>query len=639
MLNSLRGGIKSLPVKILLGALIASFAAWGVGDPIRSGLGNSAAKVGDKRISGQELTAQFNRIFRDYQAQSQGALDQNTAIRGGLHRQALDGLIAQAVWAEYFEDIGVRGTDLQVREAIRSNPSFQGPNGVFDQIGFEQVLANNNITEDWLVEVTRGDLARQQFFDSVNANESIPGDIAKRFYEFRKQERTAKLVTLRASAINDIAPADEETLRAFHSENGTRFMSPEYRGINLAVIDVERFRDGPEIAEDEIAARYELRIAEFTSPELRNVLSAVLPDNAAAEDLFSRAQNGESFEAVATELTGLAVSDLDQGDLAFEDVAQDYGDVAAFEVFDIGEGDVSVPIETSFGWTVFQVASVTTGVSKSLDEVRQQIIDDLREEAALDRLYDFTDTIQDGLASGMTFSDLAEQHALQTASVAAVSRTGLTPDESLVETEPSLQPYLASAFLQSPDDEIFLQEGGADNSFYLLEVTDVIESDVIPFEDVQEDVRTSWLLEARLSAAEESAAQLVARLNAGARMEDIASEQNLDVITSPQIRRDEIGFSQEIAAGVAQAIFDLREDQATMVRAADGDGFIVTQLASVSDGEAVEGEEAYRALQAQLSREITNDLLEVYFRGVRDDLGVEINEPLLDTLFVIQDGS
>ena len=47
MLNALRKSVKTLPMKILLGVLVAAFALWGIGDIFSFRLSDRVAQVGD----------------------------------------------------------------------------------------------------------------------------------------------------------------------------------------------------------------------------------------------------------------------------------------------------------------------------------------------------------------------------------------------------------------------------------------------------------------------------------------------------------------------------------------------------------------------------------------------------------------
>ena len=61
MLHFLRKSVKSLPAKILIGLLVASFAFWGIGDIFSFRLDTKVAKVGDTEITAQSFADALRR--------------------------------------------------------------------------------------------------------------------------------------------------------------------------------------------------------------------------------------------------------------------------------------------------------------------------------------------------------------------------------------------------------------------------------------------------------------------------------------------------------------------------------------------------------------------------------------------------
>ena len=61
MLNALRNSAGTWVVKVFLGLLVLSFAAWGIGDIFRLQPDAAVVKVGDTEITGYEFLNDFNR--------------------------------------------------------------------------------------------------------------------------------------------------------------------------------------------------------------------------------------------------------------------------------------------------------------------------------------------------------------------------------------------------------------------------------------------------------------------------------------------------------------------------------------------------------------------------------------------------
>ena len=68
MLDTLRRGTGSWLVKILLGLLVLSFAAWGIGDVFSGGGDTSVATVGETKITPNEYQDAFQSRVRQMSA-------------------------------------------------------------------------------------------------------------------------------------------------------------------------------------------------------------------------------------------------------------------------------------------------------------------------------------------------------------------------------------------------------------------------------------------------------------------------------------------------------------------------------------------------------------------------------------------
>ncbi|MGH7091235.1 MAG: SurA N-terminal domain-containing protein, partial [Stellaceae bacterium] len=99
MLQAIRSQATSFVVKILFGALIVSFAVWGIGDIFRDN-GNTdttVATVGGQDIGmqqvSQQVQAQLNRLRQVFG----NDIDIGQAKKLGVVDQALDGLVASTL--------------------------------------------------------------------------------------------------------------------------------------------------------------------------------------------------------------------------------------------------------------------------------------------------------------------------------------------------------------------------------------------------------------------------------------------------------------------------------------------------------------------------------------------------------------
>ena len=89
MAESIGTKIRNVLVGILIGFLVIGFAIWGVSDVFTPSVSNSAATLGDEKISLQEFDDAMRRELQARAQDSGRALTNQEAYTAGVHTQVL----------------------------------------------------------------------------------------------------------------------------------------------------------------------------------------------------------------------------------------------------------------------------------------------------------------------------------------------------------------------------------------------------------------------------------------------------------------------------------------------------------------------------------------------------------------------
>lgn len=391
MLKTMRRNVKSLkPVLWLVVAtfIVAIFAIWGGG--ARQGEANGTGtlvRVGGERISSDEyfqaLRSRLEAIERQF-----GDLNANLIQQLGVPQQTLEQLVSQRLLLQIAADMGLRATDTEVRERIKSYPAFQ-QDGRF--VGFEdykRVLDYNRIP---LAEFERGlrrDVVLAKAVGVLTAGLFVTDDEV--WQNYRKQNDTAKIEYLVAeTAKSEIAgePTEAE-LRARFDGNPGAYRIPEKRSADYVVLKAEDLKKEVAVKDAEIEKYYRDNPAQFQEPEKAQVSRIWLPfteaDKAAvlarAEDVRKRAAEGADFAALAREF-----SKDDKASAGGDWGLYDWRSLTAPETAAAGAldaGGVSAVVETETGAAVFKVTDKAPAVDRPLAEVSATIKGILEDQKA-----------------------------------------------------------------------------------------------------------------------------------------------------------------------------------------------------------------------------------------------------------------
>lgn len=633
MLLKLRGGLNSVLVTILLSVLILAFAIWGIGPGILQGANDVVADVDGVEVPTTEYVNAVQNRIAQIQTQVPGIGDTQTIIQSfGIDRQVLSEMVRDARIAAHTRDVGLVAGNKQIAKEISSVEAFQ-LGGAFAPDIFRQVLASQGMTEASFYERVRQAVKRQQLFTVLGSPGFDQNAYAKALYTHRNERRWAQIMSIRVDDVPFKKEATEDELLADWEAEKAAYETPERRSYRYIYVTPQLYIDGVEITEEAVLSAYEDSEADYVQPELRTVLQVNVSDEATANAIRDRVIAGEAFVDVAAELSSFSADEIDLGDLSKDDVAQDYGDDAADIVFSLDTGGVSDPVEALIGFSLYAVSSITPAVATPLEMVRGEIEASLREELAIDAMYDALPDIQDAVLDLGDLEQVAERTGLTLASVTAVTSTGIDRDgQSTVRSQEDANLVTAAfqAELGDPEDIVDIDPEDRTKGAYVLEVTEIIEPTDPPFEDVRAEVLSSWTQKQKLLAAGALADEARARIDAGEDFDVVAAELNLVALEVKNAAR-EGGDDGQLAPTIRRLIFDLSVGEAGVERSTDG--YAVIKLNDIIPGDAAANAAGVTEILEELKQGFDTDIVEQYQAWLIKEYPANINAPVVDQLF------
>ena len=628
MLNALRQSAGSWVVKIFLGLLVLSFAAWGIGDIFRVRPDAAVATIGDVDITGYEFLNDFNREMRRMQASLGPRFDTEQARRLGLVNRVLQQSITRALYDQEVEDLELTMSDEDIAAWIRNAPAFKNSFGRFDQLRFEQVLRQNGFTEQSYVAVSRRDLSREQLINSVVGGARAPKAMVRALFDYQQERRRFEVLNLSHAAIGGVAEPNDGDLAQYYEANKDSFYAPEYRGLTFITMRPDDLAGEILVDEAELRELYEARLNEFTTRASREVEQIVVQEEAIAQQVVGRLREGGDFLAVARKLADMDADAVKLGEVVEADLPEE----AAKVVFALAEGEISGEVETALGWHVFRVVKAQQGGSKTFEEVRETLVKDLKLEKALDAMFELANKVEDEFAGGSSATEVAEALRLTHGRIAAVDRTGRNRDGEPVDSLPKAPEFLETAFSAEPGDDPELKESD-DGSYYLVQVDKVFESAVRPLAEVRDDVRQAVASQRRAEAAAKRAAELAERARGGAALAELATAAGAAYSKTEAINRNQAASDNQLGAELVEQAFRLTANGVAEGPAQSGDSHSVVRLLAVERTDPAEQPELLGRLDEFLRGGIADDVLSQYRDALQGKYDVEINDGIIDSLF------
>ncbi|MBW6399895.1 peptidyl-prolyl cis-trans isomerase [Roseomonas sp. HJA6] len=625
MLTAMRRLAGTWPARLLFLLLLASFLVWGIEDIVRNfGRDTAVARVGDESIELPEAQAAARREMARIARQLGNRFEPNEDIRRAVAATALERLIAQYALRNEANHLGLAAPAPVVRDAVFAIPGLRGADGSFSRLVFDSFLRNNDLSEAQFLRVMSDEVLREQLSGAIRSGAAAPQAMSGPLLAWAFERRSAEVVQIARAAMPEPEAPTEAQLRRFQENNAPRFSAPEYREAAVLVLNAETLASEVQVDDAALQAAYDARRAQFDTPEKRIIYQAVVPQEAQARAIAEAWRGGADLAAIEAQARADDGGAADLGPLERSQMPHAAVRDAAFAA---PQGGVTDPIQSPFGWHVIRVERIEPAVTRTFEQVRDQLRQELAHERALDLAYERANRVEDALAGGAGLAEAAERFGL-TLATATLSATGQDQEgqpATLPVPEAQRPELLRAIFAARPGDPPRMSEMG--DAFVAIEIRQVIAPALRPFEAVESAVRDAWVVDARRREAEERAAALMAAVRGGKTMEEAATEAGLTVQAFGPFSRDP-ALAGELPRELVAPIFELKVGEVTM--APTQAGFAVARLTAITPFDATSDEAAIGRVRAEVEQQMQDELEEQFARAIRDRANVRINSQVLD---------
>lgn len=623
MLTTIRGKAKSWIVKVLFGFLIIAFAAWGIGDIFaRRGLSKPVLQVGDLQYTREEFNRDLRRRLQQFQQQGLNLNAQQFAALGGVD-QILSQATSRLLLSQYADRLDLAIPQNVAIAEIQSNSAFHNQAGQFDREQFLAVLSQNGLSEAGYVELVRNELRQQQLMGPTFAGISPPPALNDRIYAYLRETRSAELLIIRDASMTDVRDPDQAALEKFYKDSIAEYQRPEYRAFIALHLKAEDFAKDVTIPDDQLRTEFESRKAEFSTPETRAIEQVVLQDQAKADAIVAAVKGGKSFIDAVKDTTGGAPVDL--GDVTKDKLPADIAE----QSFALPADGVSDPLKSAFGLHVVHVKSVTPGLTKTFDDVKDQLRRELALSQAGDAMVSVVNQLDDTLAGGASLEDAAQQLHLGVQKFDAVDSAGKGRDGK----DLGIVPEILQLAQQTESGMTSLVSTLSDGSYAVVQVTSVTPAEAKPLAEVAEQVKQDWLTKARRDAADAKAKELADRSKAG----DLAAmgkEIGLELKVTAPFARSDGDPANGIDPALAQKLFTLKLGEAATGRTSDGT--VVARVSDIIPAKPEANKDQVAELSKQLTQALRNDLHAEFLVALSQSIKIERNNDVIDDMIAAE---
>lgn len=634
MLDYMRKNAGSWVIRFILFGIVITFAFWGVG-----GFGpetNIVMTIDKVKVPYNEYNDIYNALYESYRNvydQLDAAVIAELDIRG----QALEALKERYLLLESARRLNITATEEEVLSEITGNGLFFEA-GAFSPRLYQAFLDLNRLTRESYETSLAKDLVIRKVTDLIKLSAVVtPQEVQDNLNLISRRIAVDGLVLDPNRFVRDVPAPSEEDLLDYYEDNAEYYRLPERFTQAVVILDREEMVDRVDVTSEEIEDWYDDRNFEYLEPasfKLRHILFA-LPENAGvdsiteirslAQQVAQDIQDGlTSFEEAARQWSDDGETAASGGVLGF--MSEDELDQAILDVsISLEDGDISEPVPTQRGFELFSVMDRRQERQIPLDEVRDSIEAQIREEKTLDTALDLADDLIERVESSET---MTLQEAAQESELAVVITPPFSRDQlpGTVELPAGL---LRSAFDLEENELGDIYEEGS--RIYLSQVIRRTESYIPEFEDVREPLEGGLLIKRALDKAYVKGEQIAEQISEGSSLRDIARELGIPVrTTSPFTILDrslpELGGPENL---VREAFTIAEPGGAVLVEGDQYHYLLVLREVLPPDTEFVESQRA--VVEEAIRKQREQDILYSHIQKLKEELGdkIVVNEQFL----------
>ena len=627
MLTTLRNSSKNSILKIIFGTLltilIISFGMWGTEDLVGvTQKQSSVATVGKIDISSREFYSLYSRQTEEIRKLLGSSLDIKKSREFGYVDRALSSLINRALFNNEASELGLSVSDINVRDKILRDDAFKDDLGQFSELVFRQLISESGYTEDSYVEGTRQDLAREQMVETISSSLIIPNIIRDKLGEYNLQERSVDYITIKVEDEKIEKPNDDQILK-FYNENKENFMSKEFRDANTLLLDAKEYAKKSTVTDEEIRLLYEERKELLVEPAQR-YLHQIIVDSEDKAKSIKKKLNFRNFSAIADKEAGLSEDDINLGWNTKNELPDEIIDAT----FELKKGDISSPIQSSFGWHILKVIDLKNRKEIKYSEIKDKFKAEILLEKGKEAVFDLQDELEDLLASGNNFQEISKLLDVKMIIANNIGADGNDINGKEVE-EYNDERILRTVFSQKLNEEGNIIDIDKDEGLAISIVTKIIPPRQLSLEEARNDVIKKLSFENKLKKALEKAEKIKKQVGDGESFSKISKSLGLNIKGVKPFSRI-LPDSSELPIPLISKIFDSKIGEINFEKRG-GNEIVVTQTAEILNTLSKDKNEL-KDFAKKIKEDLTIDLLAQFSEALRKKYKITINDDVIDQL-------
>ena len=523
------------------------------------------------------------------------------------------------------ERLKIGASDEEVRQRILKIPAFQENGQFIGEQRYQQLLSMQRppLTAGAFEDSIRRAIIVDKLRSAVTEWLSVPEKEIDQEYRRRNDKVKLAVIALRGDSFRPDVTVGDQDVATYFDAHKDDFKVPEKRKIKYLAIDAEQVKDKVAVTQPDLERAYNDNFEQYSTPEQIRASHILLKtegkDDAAvktqAEDVLKQAKGGADFAELAKKYSEDDGSKVNGGDLDFFGKGRMVPEFDA-AAFAMEPGQISDLVKTQFGYHIIKLTEKKGGTTKSLDEVKPQLTEQVKQQKAQQQVTALADRLTPQIKQPADFDTVAKANSLTAQETALFAR-----DEPLMGLGGA--PEVASRAFTLKDGEIAGPIGTARGVVWIT-LTGKQDAYVPKLDEAKDKVKEAVTTQKARDLARQKASEILAKVKDAADFEKAAKAAGFEAQTTELITREGAVPGLGAAPAVTDAAFALAQGAVSSVITTDSGAAIVKVLEKqeVGSTELLANRDQFRE---ELLNDRRNRFFSAYMVKAKQKMNIQLN--------------
>lgn len=590
MLQNMRENMKGTVAFIIVGFLAFILAA----SLVNLTESNSGSHYRDvASVNGEPITERQLQlaIFQERQrlevqyAQFSNNLPADFFSDENLRGPVLQGLIQRSALIQKAQDGKMVISDAELDKFITQMPQFQ-LDGRFNPDLYSQAIRNRGETSADFRSQLHNDLVSSQLSGSLASTGFVTDKELKQMVALTQQTRDFSWVSLPLTDLPEKMAVSDEEVQAYYDANKQNYLTEEQVSIEYIELKASDIVPTVEIAAESVQQQYDDEINRHQATTEREAAHIMIEgDDEAAQSKLKEVQEklsaGADFAEIAKEYSDDFGSKESGGNLGIV-TNESFPDQFIEALSVMTDGEVSEPVKIDNATHIIKLVKLTENTPPTFEESKARIEAELKKIQAEEIFVEKLNALSDISYNADSLVDVAKELSLTAKQTGLFSRTNSNNEAVLANHQ-----VVSAAF----SDRVLQQKYTSD----VLELSpnNAVVINLIKHEPVRtlsiDEKRDDIVAELKLSKAKEQLAaqaeKLQTALNAGESLASLAEENELELKTETNARRQGNGLAPELSEHVFSMARPAVDTAVSSTLYLSNNDYAIVSLMAVNDAE------------------------------------------------------